>query len=109
MTKFKIQTCMLAAVLAAAPACAQTYPDRALRVIDAYSPGGTSDVLGRVLGQKFQEMYGQPWILENRPGANGVIGSEFVAKSPPNGYTLLMFTTTLTVQPAIYKNLPYDV
>lgn len=109
----KISLCLLmAAILAilAIPAVrAQTYPDRPVRVVDAYSPGGTSDVLGRILGQKFLENQGQPWILENRPGANGIIGSEFVSKSAPNGYTLLMFTTTLTVQPSIYKNLPYDV
>jgi tripartite-type tricarboxylate transporter receptor subunit TctC len=98
-----------AALTAVALAHAQTYPERPIRVVDAYSPGGTSDLLGRILGQKFQELEGQPWILENRTGANGIIGSEFVAKAQPNGYTLLMLTTTLTVQPSIYRNLPYDV
>ena len=88
---------------------AQTYPDRPIRVVDAYAPGGTSDLMGRLLGQKFQESQGQPWILENRTGGNGIIGSEYVAKAKADGYTLLMFTTTLTVQPSLYRNLPYDV
>lgn len=106
----KTSLCLLMATFMAAPLVhAQTYPDRPIRVVDAYSPGGTSDILGRILGQKFLESQGQPWILENRTGGNGIIGSEFVSKAPPNGYTLLMFTTTLTVQPSIYKNLPYDV
>ena len=109
MARALIVAAALLGAAAVGGAGAQNYPDKPIRVVDAYSPGGTSDILGRILGQKFLESQGQPWIMDNRPGANGIIGSEFVAKSPPNGYTLLMFTSTLTVQPSIYKNLPYDV
>jgi tripartite-type tricarboxylate transporter receptor subunit TctC len=87
---------------------AQTYPVKPIRVIDAYPPGGSTDVVARILAVRFQESMGRTWIIDNRPGAQGIIGCELAAKSPPDGYTLLMFTGSHAVHPSIYKNMPYD-
>jgi tripartite-type tricarboxylate transporter receptor subunit TctC len=94
------------------PASAQTapaaYPTKSIRVIDAYPPGGSTDIIARLIGPKFQELQGQPWIVENRGGAAGIIGADLVAKSAPDGYTLLLMSGNHTVHPAFYKNMPYD-
>jgi tripartite-type tricarboxylate transporter receptor subunit TctC len=87
----------------------QGYPAKPIRVIDAYPPGGSTDVLARLVAPKFQESTGQPWVIENRPGAQGIIGCDYVARAAPDGYTLLMFTGSHTVHPSIYKKLPYDL
>lgn len=87
----------------------QGYPAKPIRVIDAYPPGGSTDVLARLVAPKFQDSTGQPWVVENRPGAQGIIGCEYVARAAPDGYTLLMFTGSHTVHPSIYKKLPYDL
>jgi tripartite-type tricarboxylate transporter receptor subunit TctC len=87
----------------------QGYPAKPIRVIDAYPPGGSTDVLARLVAPKFQESTAQPWVIENRPGAQGIIGCEYVARAAPDGYTLLMFTGSHTVHPSIYKKLPYDL
>ncbi|MDB5925400.1 MAG: hypothetical protein JWN13_4336 [Betaproteobacteria bacterium] len=94
--------------LGALEASAQNYPVKPIRVIDAYPPGGSTDVVARILAVKFQENMGRTWIIDNRPGAQGIIGCELAAKSPPDGYTLLMFTGSHAVHPSIYKNMPYD-
>ena len=85
----------------------QTYPAKPIRVIDAYPPGGSTDVVARIIAPKFQESTGQPWIIDNRPGAQGIIGSEVVARAAPDGYTLLMFTGSHTIHPSIYPKMPY--
>src|SRR5258706_4808770 len=72
------------------PVGAQTYPSKAIHFISAFAPGGTTDILARVLAEKLREQVGQPVIVENRPGAGGNIGSNYVAKAAPDGYTLLM-------------------
>jgi tripartite-type tricarboxylate transporter receptor subunit TctC len=94
------------------PACAQSapasYPTKPIRVIDAYPPGGSTDIIARLIGPKFQELQGQPWIVENRGGASGIIGADVVAKAAPDGYTLLLMSGNHTVHPAFYKNMPYD-
>src|SRR5262245_16649999 len=95
--------------LLASGALAQTYPSKPIRVIDGFPAGGSTDIVARIVGPKFQESQGQPWIVDNRPGAQGIIGGELAAKSPPDGYTLLMFTGTFTVHPSIYRNLPFDI
>src|SRR5690606_24364362 len=87
----------------------QGHPAKPIRVIDAYPPGGSTDVLARLVAPKFQDSTGQPWVVENRPGAQGIIGCEYVARAAPDGYTLLMFTGSHTVHPSIYKKLPYDL
>jgi tripartite-type tricarboxylate transporter receptor subunit TctC len=103
---FALLICVLALQGAA---CAQDYPSRPIRIIDAYPPGGTSDVVARIIAQRLTENLGQQVVLDNRPGGNAVIGTDLAAKAPADGYTLLVFTSTLTIQPSIYKNLPYDV
>lgn len=96
---------LIACVLAAAgSAAAQTYPAKSIRVIDAYPPGGTTDVVARIIGPKFQESLGQAWVVDSRPGAQGIIGTEIAAKAPADGYTLLMFTGSHTIHPSIYRN-----
>lgn len=98
--------------LAAQPASTgsgQAYPSRPIRVIDAYPPGGSTDIVARIISAKFQESTGQPWVIDNRPGAQGIIGSEVVARAVPDGYTLLMFTGSMTVHPSIYAKMPYDL
>lgn len=99
----------LAAVfLCAAPAQA-AYPVKAIRIIVAYTPAGTTDILARALGQKLTEAWSQPVIVDNRPGANGTIGTELAAKAPADGYTLLMATAaTHAINPTLYPNLRYD-
>jgi tripartite-type tricarboxylate transporter receptor subunit TctC len=98
------------AVLACASACAQVnYPAKAMRIIVAYTPAGTTDILARALGQKFTEGWSQPVIVDNRPGANGNIGTEIAAKAPADGYTLLMATAaTHAINPTLYPKLQFD-
>lgn len=96
-------------MMLASGAFPQTYPGKPIRVIDAYSPGGSTDVVARIIGQKFLESQGQPWIIDNRPGAQGIIGTEIASKAAPDGYTLLMFTGSHTIHPSIYRNMPYDL
>jgi len=96
--------------LFATPALAQTqYPAKAIRIIVAYTPAGTTDILARDLGKKLTETWSQPVIVDNRPGANGNIGTEFAAKQAADGYTLLMATAgTHGINPGLYPKLPYD-
>ena len=85
------------------------YPVKAIRIVVAYTPAGTTDILARAIGQKFTEAWKQPVIVDNRPGANGNIGTEAAAKAPADGYTLLMGTAgTHGVNPGLYPKLPYD-
>jgi tripartite-type tricarboxylate transporter receptor subunit TctC len=83
--------------LAAGGACAQSYPARPVKVIVAFAPGTTSDILGRMIAERLTAAMGQPFVVENRTGAGGTIGAELVAKSPPDGYTLLVSTAALPV------------
>ena len=87
---------------------AQTYPAKPVRVIDGFAPGGSSDIVARVIAPKFQESLHQPLIVDNRAGAQGIIGADLVAKAPPDGYTLLVMTGTHTVHPVTYRNMPYE-
>ena len=96
--------------LAAASAQAQTYPTRTIRLIAPYAPGGIADIAARLVGQKLSEALGQSVITENRPGANGFIGTTAVTRAEPDGYTLLIATTgDLTINPVVFKKVPYDV
>lgn len=87
---------------------AQTYPVKPVRLIVPFAPGGFTDVVARILGQRLSTAMGQQFIIDNRPGAGSIIGTEVVAKSPPDGYTLVMVSTTHVISPWIYKNMPYD-
>jgi tripartite-type tricarboxylate transporter receptor subunit TctC len=90
-------------------AVAQTYPTKAIRVVVPFPVGGFSDIFARVLGGKFNESWGQPVIIDNRPGAGGNIGSDLVAKSPPDGYTLVMGTVgTHAINASLFSKMPYD-
>jgi tripartite-type tricarboxylate transporter receptor subunit TctC len=87
---------------------AQTYPSRQITLIVPFAAGGSNDVVGRAIGRKLSEIWGQPVVVENRPGAGGLIGSAAVAAAPPDGYTLLLISSTFTINPAIKKTMPFD-
>jgi len=86
----------------------QDYPSKPIRVITPYAPGGSTSILARLVGQKLTESWGQQVIVENRPGGNTVIGTESLAKSPPDGYTIMLTSKTLVINPNLIPNLPYD-
>ena len=101
------------AVLAVAQAAfaqgARNFPDRPVRVIVGYSPGGLPDTIARLIGQKLSESWGQQFVVENKPGANGILGAELAAKAAPDGYTLLMTdNSTHAIIPFLFAKLPYD-
>src|SRR5262245_62385468 len=96
------------AAAAQAPAVAQTYPTKPLRVVNAFAPGGASDVVARNFAAKLTEYMGQQITVENRVGAGGNIASEFVARSPADGYTLLMGTLFLATNQSLYAKLTWD-
>ncbi|MFZ0987362.1 MAG: tripartite tricarboxylate transporter substrate-binding protein, partial [Xanthobacteraceae bacterium] len=85
-----------------------TFPSRPIRLIVPYPPGGGTDIVGRVLGEKLSASLGQPIVVDNRGGAGGVLGTEIVAKAVPDGYTLLLVPTSHVINPSIYAKLPYD-
>jgi tripartite-type tricarboxylate transporter receptor subunit TctC len=94
---------------AAAQERADAFPSRAIKIVVPFPAGGPSDVLARMIGQKMSEDWGQPVVVENRPGANTVLGAQQVAKAPPDGYTLLMaIDSTLTMNQYLYRTPPYD-
>lgn len=98
-----------AASLVPMPAFAQQWPSKPIRFVIPYPPGGASDVTARTLGAKLQEALGQPVVIENRPGANGIIALESVARAPADGYTILMANLgPNAINPAVYAKLPYD-
>jgi tripartite-type tricarboxylate transporter receptor subunit TctC len=92
----------------AAPAGAQSYPTRTVKIIVAFAPGTTSDIIGRMFADKLSQQMGQPFVVENRTGAGGTIGAEAVARSAPDGYTLLLSTAALPVSAHVFPNLKYD-
>lgn len=99
----------VAVVLCPGGVFAQGYPSRPIRFIAAFPPGSASEILGRIVGQKLHESWGQPVVVEARPGAGGTIGADFVAKSAPDGYTLLVGSSAeVTVGISLYAKLPYD-
>jgi tripartite-type tricarboxylate transporter receptor subunit TctC len=95
-------------LLIASVAAAQSYPTRPVRIVIPLSPGGTTDVPGRIIAQKLSEKLGQQFYVENRAGAGGTIGSDFVAKANPDGYTLLLTASPFVIAPHVYKKMPYD-
>src|SRR5215211_861270 len=98
-----------ALVFFSASALAQAYPNKAVRMIVGFPPGGGTDVVARVIGQKLSEWWGQAVAVENRPGATGTIGADFVAKSAPDGYTLIMgHVNSHAIAPNLFAKLPYD-
>ena len=100
--------CMAAVAQLVAPAAAQSYPTKPIRLIVAFPPGASSDLVGRMLGQKIGEQMGQQVIPDNRPGAGGNLGLGMLSKTPPDGYTIGIATASIAVSPSLYKNLGYD-
>jgi tripartite-type tricarboxylate transporter receptor subunit TctC len=99
----------LAVAQAAFAQGAKSYPDKPARVVVGYSPGGLPDTIARLIGQKLAERWGQQFLVENKPGANGILGAEIVAKAAPDGYTLLMTdNSTHAIIPFLFTKLPYD-
>ena len=98
----------VALALCATLAFGQAYPTKPVKVIVPFTPGSATDILGRTIGQKLSELWGQPVIVENRAGAGGTIGAGIVAKSPPDGYTLMVHSSAHAVNASMYPALPYD-
>jgi tripartite-type tricarboxylate transporter receptor subunit TctC len=105
--KFRLAWLLSVALLWAGVVAAQGYPNRPIRLVVPYPPGGGTDVVARTLAQKMNEVMGQPVIVDNRPGANGIIGSDVVAKAASDGYTVLITLATHVINPALYAKLPY--
>jgi tripartite-type tricarboxylate transporter receptor subunit TctC len=104
-----VALCALAALAGIGTASAQAFPDRPVRIIVGYPPGGGTDLVARLVQQPLSTRWGQPVVIDNRPGANAIIATEAVARAKPDGYTLLMaYATELAVNPATMKKLPYD-
>ena len=96
--------------LAGVPAAvAQAYPAKTVKIVVPYPPGGTNDSVARLLAQRLTDKLGQPFIVENKAGASGNLGAEMVARSPADGYTLLLVTMGHSIHPSLYKNLRYDI
>jgi tripartite-type tricarboxylate transporter receptor subunit TctC len=107
----RIAKLLLSVVLcaAAAGAVAQAYPSKPIHIVVGFPPGGGNDIIARLVGAKMQENWGQSVVIDNKPGANSIIAAEFVAKSAPDGYTLLVNATGgMSVNPVLYSKLPYD-
>lgn len=109
-----MNTLRLAALSALALVCtlpvahAAEYPEKPIRIIVPFTPGGSTDILARMIGQKLQEAWGQQVIADNRPGANGVVAADITAKANPDGYTLMFVAIGHAINPLLQKNLPYD-
>lgn len=106
--KTVLKVCAALLALCALQTFAQTYPSKPVRLIIAFTPGSSTDIIGRAVAAKLQEMWGQPVVAENRTGAGGSIGSAAVLREPPDGYTLLANSSAHVANPSIYASLPYD-
>ena len=96
-------------VLLTGAAIAQTYPVKSVRMVVPFAAGaGSNDIMARLIAQKLTDALGQQFVVDNRPGASGIIGMEIVAKAPPDGYTVLMMSLTFSVNPSLFSKLPYD-
>lgn len=95
--------------LAATPIFGQSYPDRPIRIVVPFPPGGANDIVARAVGAQVELQLGQSVFIENRSGANGIVGTQAVANAEPDGYTLLHVSSSFTINPAVYKKLPYDI
>ena len=110
MKCYAVRACamIVAAFLLPVSAYAQGYPNRVVKVIVPFGTGATSDIVARMISDRLTVATGQPFIVENKPGAGGTIGTEFVAKSPPDGYTLVLSTAATPITSSAYRNLKYD-
>ena len=106
-----IGVCVLAVGIAHAQphnAARVSYPVKSIRLIVPFAPGGSNDIMARLIGQKFSEAFGQQVVADNRAGASGIVGTDIAAKAPADGYTLLMMSLTFAVNPSLFRKLPYD-
>jgi tripartite-type tricarboxylate transporter receptor subunit TctC len=110
MKTFKLKSLLLASALclSAFGVSAQDYPAKPVRLVNPYAPGGSTGVVSRILARKFQDQTQQSMVVDNRPGAGSNIGSDLVAKSQPDGYTLLMGTSSLAINTSLYRSMPFD-
>ena len=100
---------LMVVALAAGPVCAQAWPAKPVKIVTAFAAGSASDIVARLLAQELQAEYGQAFVVDNKPGASGVIAAELVAKAPPDGYTLFLSTNTVhSGNPHLFKKLPYN-
>lgn len=104
---FAVAASVLATTLLTEPAKAE-YPEGPVTLVVPFSPGGSNDIIARQLGKQLSENWGQPVVIENRPGAGATVGSEYVARSEPDGYTIMIASVTFTMNPALQKDLPFD-
>jgi tripartite-type tricarboxylate transporter receptor subunit TctC len=109
MPRSVIRLIIVAVVFACAPALAQDFPNRPIKIIVPFAAGGPADVYARFIGVRLQEALGQPIVVEDRPGAGSIIGTDAVAKSAPDGYTLLLMSNTQTVNETLIPNKPYQL
>jgi tripartite-type tricarboxylate transporter receptor subunit TctC len=107
MRPILILCCALTLAVPAA-AHAQGFPNKAVRLVVPFAAGGSTDIIGRTVGQKLAEIWGQPVVVDNRPGGSTVIGTDIVAKAPPDGHTLLITPAPFTIVPSLVSKLPYD-
>jgi len=105
---FRTALCVLALSAPACDALAQAYPVRPVRLIVSFAPGGSVDLVARLIGQKLAEAWGQQIVIDNRAGAGGNLSAELAAKATPDGYTLYMSSASIVVNASLYRNLPYD-
>src|SRR5438552_16773784 len=101
-----IRTLAFATLLPLA-AAAQQFPNKVVRLMVPFPPGGATDIIGRLVSAKMQDVWGHPVLVENRPGAGTVVGTDYVAKSPPDGYTPGMVVTAYVINPSLRRHLPY--
>ena len=106
--RFATIVCLAALATPTPHAAAQTYPAKPVRIVVSLAPSGGMDIAARIVGQKLSERWAQQFVVENRPGAGGALGSELVARAPPDGYTLLGASIAYAVIPSSHKNLAYD-
>ena len=107
-TRILVAASLLTLAAAVSPAGAQSYPAKAVRFVVGFPAGGSVDFIARALGQKLTPVWGQPVVIDNRAGANGTIATDFVAKAPPDGLTVLVAFSSHTINPVLYDKLPYD-
>ncbi|HKA42022.1 MAG TPA: tripartite tricarboxylate transporter substrate binding protein [Burkholderiales bacterium] len=108
LMRFLFSLCWLLVAAAATAATAQTYPARPVRFIVPYAPGGSSDVIARILGQKLADSLGPSFVIDNRPGAGSMLGTDIAAKSAPDGYTIILSDMPHAINPSVYAKVPYD-
>jgi tripartite-type tricarboxylate transporter receptor subunit TctC len=108
MIKFLCKTILFGLLFSAAMAHAQSYPNKPIRFVVPFPPGGSADALARLMGVRLTAALGQPVVIENKPGAGGILGADTVAKAAADGHTLLFANTNIAINPSLYKSLPYD-